>query len=500
MIIRMTILELIKKILGIKRPEPAAISPDEILSEIITDALSLNLKYAAGEDVKPGVVRVKPELLAKELNSSKKGYMALTYSNDETPCSQFIIPGDAPGKLPGLMKSLYSDPSGGEEGPINLFIDRAEGSLYRMFLPGQGEGAMCLRVKRELGLDDAEAVMWGVSECVILQAESDGFRAYIAVPQGIWNSLIRGVNDRDFEWRLRSIAVTEYTGEDCNRAEPGTASINIIRPREFLLGRFFLPVLLKADGNVLSSMFKKISSGEELPGAEYFRVSLDIKVNDAIYRTWYFFEGCNLNTFNERFADFDSLFKPLLRATLAALKGACPGLKVSGIRYSTSPVPEAVPDAVDLHSELKINFMPVNTIVSVPAAFINLIALHALSAWELNLLQSTSRNRILSVLSVNSALFSRGIGSFLDSLRGGGVNLPSALTCMPFYEFMELIGDSDLRIVAQNFILPLFASTYMRLFAVGVPDHSEAGAVRYGIYSVDSDWTRIRLMITVTVR
>ncbi|HPS57081.1 MAG TPA: hypothetical protein PK514_03155 [Spirochaetota bacterium] len=487
----MKLLELVKKLFGIRQPAPAVLSPDAVLADIIKDSFSLNLKFVTGDDMNTAVTKVKHELFEKFLNSGATGYISSTYGAEETPCSQFFIPGEFVRYLYSQMKSVHSDIPADQCSALNLLIEWAEGSLYHMFLPRQGDSGEHLRVKRELQPSDAQAVMWGVSDCVVFQVRAAEFTAYLAVPQFVWSGLSAGVKDKDFAWRLRSIAVTEYTGGADTAVEEVPVSIDITRPKEFVLGRLFLPALLKVEGTVVSSAFKKISAGTDMPASGCFKVSLDIKVDEEIYRLWYCFEGYSLNTFNEKFVTFDGLFKPILREILSSLKTACPELKVAGIRYNASPAPEPVTSAVILHSELKINFTPVSTLVAVPARFLNLIALNILSPWEVNLLQSSSRNRLLSVLSVNSAFFSRGIGSFLNSYRGGGKNIPAIFSCMPFYEFMELVSDSDLKIIAQNFILPVFASTYMCLFRIGVADHSSPGTESSKLYTVDSDWNRI---------
>lgn len=487
----MKILELVKRLLGIHRPEPDQPDPGDMLAAVIRDALTLNFKFVTGIDMNITVERIKSELYEKFLKLNSRGYISSTYSADEVPCSQFIVPYDCVTLLYTRMKSVHSDIPGDQEGALTLLLDWAEGNLYRMFLPRQGDAGEHLRVKREFHTSDLQAIMWGVSDSVIIIARSGEFAVYITVPDVIWSGLLSSVRDKDFAWRLRSIAVTEYTGETYSVPDEAPLSIDIAKPREFVLGRFFLPALLKVDDTVVSSVFKQISSGTGLPVSGCFNVSLDVKADDGIYRLWYCFEGYGLKTFNDGLVPFDGLFKSILRDTIANLKAACPGLNVSGIRYNTSPAAEPVSDAIMLHSELKVNFKPVNTLIAVPSRFINLVALHILSPWELDLLRSTSRNRILGVLSVNSALFSRGIGSFLNSFRGGSENIPAILSCMPFYEFMELVSDSDLRIIAQNFILPAFSSSYMCLFRIGVADHATPEGAGIKLYTVDSDWKRI---------
>lgn len=486
----MTLLELFKKLVSISRPEPAPLQPDEVLTGIIRDALTLNLEYVTGSAIDITVKGSEPGLFEKVLSAS--GYMVSTFCGDEVPCSQFILPAETARNLLAKMKSVHSDITVEEEGALTLLMDQAEGNLYHMFLPRQGEAGGHIRMKHEYRAADLQAVLWNASDSVIFQARAGDYTAFITVPQGVWSGLLSGAGDKDFVWRLRSIAVTEYTGE--GGSEPGkeTASIDIKRPGEFLLGRFFLPVFLKVDDTVVSSSFKKVSSGIDFPVSGCFRVSLDIKVDEEIHRIWYCFEGYSLNTFNEGFGAFDGLFKSMLRDTVSSIKSCCPELKIAGIRYNATPPSESVDNSVILHSELRINFRSVSALVAVPSSFINLIAFNILSPWELNLLQSTPRNRILGALSVNSALFSRGIGSFLDSFRGVGENISAVLTCMPFYEFMELVSDADLKIIAQNFILPAFSSAYMQLFRIGVTDFSGQGNAGCRLYTVNSNWQRIK--------
>jgi hypothetical protein len=483
----MKILELFKKFLGLKQPVPALPAPDKLLMDIIRDALTLNLKSVAGLNIEISVTRINPETFEKHLSGITAAYIASSYGRDEVPCSQFFMPSDSAHLLLEKMRQKRRDVPPDDDEALSLLLDRIEGNLFYMFLPDQTADSSPLRLKHQYEEADFQAVMWGISDCLIFQLEDGIFKAWIAVPADLWNKLGDAIADKDYQWRLRSIAVTEYSGPDTSPVNE-TVSIRITRPEEFLLGRFFLPGFIKLNEIVLGSVFKKISAGTDVAPVGTFRVSLDIKADGSVYIIWYFFVVCTINTFNELAGSFDNLFKAILRDTVANIRSACPAINITGIRYKTSPAGEPVSDSVILHAELNINHKPVSTLVAVPPEFINLIALHTLE--NIKLLHSTPLNRVLSVLSVSRALFSKGIGSFLNSYRGADKNLPELLSCMPFYQFMELISDSDLKIVAQNFILPAFSSSYMRLFRIGVTDDSASGLVRR-LYTVNSDWQRI---------
>jgi len=486
----MKVLELFKKILGLKAAGPDRPAPDKLLMEIIKDALTLNIESATGMNIEILVTGIKPEMFEKYLAGITAAYIASSYGCDEVPCSQFFMPFDSAHLLLEKMRQEHRDVPPDDDEALSLLMDRVEGNLFYMFLPGQSADGRPLRLKCQYHEADLQAVMWGISDCLIFQLEGGIFTAWMVVPVGLWDKLGDAIVDKDYQWRLRSIAVTEYAGTESS-PDNEIATICITRPEEFLLGRFFLPGFLKLDEIVLSSAFKKISAGTDFPLAGSFRVSLDIKVGGAIYTLWYFFAGCTIDTFNELAGSFDSLFKPVLRDIVANIRSACPAISIAGIRYNISPVGEPVRDSVILHAELNINFNPLSTLVAVPSAFINLIALNTLGHEEIQLLRSTPHNRMLSIISVNRALFSKGISSFLNSYRGDDKNLPELLSCMPFYQFMELISDSDLKIVAQNFILSAFSSSYMQLFRIGVTDDSGSDGVVRRLYTVNSDWQRI---------
>ncbi len=503
----MTILELIKKLLGLNEPEPAVVSPDGILAAIIKDSLILNLRFVTGNQINAAVKKIEPVQFEESMKKSMKGYISSTCHKDEIPGSVFILCGDSVQNLHDKMKRAHSDLPSGNEESVSLLLDWTEGNLFSIFLPMNGDNTSYFRVKREYIASDLESIFWGASDSVIYEIKSADITAYLLVPLDIWKKLYSDVRDKKFTQKLRSIAVTEYTGFAEPEDNSGPLSINILKPKEFILGRFFLPASLKLEGTRISSIFKSISIGENFPAKNIMPVSLDIKLNDKIYRLWYGFSDYTLDEFNRKFISFDILFKAMLRDSLSKLKTSCPGLEIQGIRFNSSAaLPEDSDDPVILKAEFKINFILVNTVIEIPYSLLQLIGEYSTNIMNINLLRDTHRNRLICALSVNSSLFSQGISTFMNSYRGDGTAefagsqaIPPVLSILPFYEFIELTGYHDLKIIVQNFISPRFSTSYMRLFSIGYSRELEGGKIETAVSTVASDISKFKKFLSASI-
>ena len=129
----MTLLELFKKLVSISRPESAPLQPDEVLTGIIRDALTLNLEYVTGSAIDITVKGSEPGLFEKVLSAS--GYMVSTFCGDEVPCSQFILPAETARNLLAKMKSVHSDITVEEETNLLEAIKAGIVSLAKGFNP-----------------------------------------------------------------------------------------------------------------------------------------------------------------------------------------------------------------------------------------------------------------------------------------------------------------------------------------------------------------------------
>jgi len=82
--------------------------------------------------------------------------------------------------------------------------------------------------------------------------------------------------------------------------------------------------------------------------------------------------------------------------------------------------------------------------------------------------------------------------------RSGLAYMPAATTCIPLYEFMDLLDDRDLRILMQNLLVPKYSSGIARLFNIGIPvkkDGTVPGKKSLRVLQVAYDRERINQMI-----
>ncbi len=495
----MTLTERIKKFFGISRTEPAAPEPHDVLISIMADSLAMNLKRMTGSAMEAVVLQVKPEQFERFIEPVRSGYISSTFCGSDSFSSMLIIPADDAAALAGLMKIAAGKAE--DSAVTGTMLDALEGNLFHLFLPQCDPMPDFIRLKRKFGASEHESITWMVADSLLFSLKLGEASAGLMVPRELWDGLRVAASDKDYAWRLRSIAVNEYIPGNVPDDETASLPMDIAKPAEFMLGRFFLPFRMRLDGLRISSSFNRVLSGATWPAADTMCVSLELKVHDEIFRLWYGFEGYTAAKFSEAAGPFDEMFRGMLRDTLASMKSFCPEMKISGVRYNSScTAPADLSCCVMLCALLKINGAAAGTRIAVPVEFMNLIARNILPAWEIKQLKENMRSRMLCILSVNSALFARGISTFINSCRGGDDRMPVDTSCLPFYEFAGLIPDSDLRIVAQNFILPRFSADYMKLFAVGVAEESPAGQKMRRIYRVESGIERIEAFLPQSVK
>ncbi len=109
------------------------------------------------------------------------------------------------------------------------------------------------------------------------------------------------------------------------------------------------------------------------------------------------------------------------------------------------------------HSHLIINGKKINCRIYTSPNYINSLIQLFILKWEITHIVKNIKNLIAHVLSLNTSFFSKNFNTVLENMFTKDVLLSDTeIQTFPFYQYMDLINNKDLRIIIQNYLIVNF--------------------------------------------
>ncbi len=503
-------LDFIKRLFG-GRKKKKALSPVAVINDFIAWAAGLNLLFITGEECGVTVSRVRFAEFEGAARKAGGGYILDAFESDELPRVSIFFPAPFIEKYFSIMKKTHQERCADSDRALDLLMDWLDGRITRLFFLENGEVRSFYRMKKPWAPADEEGLMWAASGCAIIAVSDKRHSFYLLVDERTDLRLKKDIAVSDFRKAVRALIITQLDRELAVEDDESGEDIilTITKPREFVLGRFFLPVKTTADNCSLTSRFNRIIipyHGPAYASHDFHWMKLVLNADGGSYAVYYLFRDGGNGAVARALAS-SAVFRDILRETMVFLKTNCRSMQLSGIQFQAGakPADEEAAGCAILSAGVKYNYEPAQALVFVTKPFLLLLTGHLLSPWEVSLFQFTMRNRLLAIVSLNKTVFSRGIQSFVRNLGADSIPMPVEITCLPFYEFMELIGDGDLKIIIQNYLVPKYGPSYRCLFTISITERaasgdSEPAITRSRIVEVEYDRARFERFLPAALK
>jgi hypothetical protein len=493
------ILKKVRKVFGAGKHDK-----DEII-EILQGAFLQNFLYIKDEKTEVTLTRMSFEDFENQLTEIKSGFISAGFYGSERTRFTLLFPADFIKQILPVIKEKHPQEVNGDAAAVMKAMEWSKGNIDQLFRVEKNPEAIkpvdYLILKKTYSPGDKDGFLWNVSDNRIIKIAAGQLTFFFLISEDTESVLKSNLENKPFRKAVIEMARSIYSPE----AIPVTQlpAMNILRfekPKEFIAGNALIPQTASFDRFRIKSVFRRMAAGGTNPAKEGLWMCAFIASGGSEIAINYLIPGVSQKDFMARFGDPNVFFKNLLKDVLVFLKVNCPqlALSLSKMTVDVKPDPAALAGCIQLNGELLVNYSRMGIAVYAPRKYFELIYPLILKPWEYRIPVKSTLDYLIPLLSLNMALFGKNVSTFMKKYKGAVAYLPAVTSCIPVYELMDLLDNSDLRILIQNFLVPKYTAEIIKLFNIGVQSKKESagnGKSSVSVLQVAFEKERINPMI-----
>jgi hypothetical protein len=493
------ILKKVRKVFGAGRQDK-----DEIV-EILQDAFAQNFLFICDEKSDVTLSKISIDEFENYLAEIKSGFILSGMYASEKPRFTLLFSADFIKQILPVIKEKHSQEVNGDAAAVMKAMDWAKGNIDQLFQidenPEEIRPLEYFVLKKAYSPGDKEGFLWNISDNSIIKIAAGQLTFFFLMSENTESTLRSNLLNKSFRKAAWEMAQSIFKPV----VSPGTQppAINILRfekPKEFIAGNALIPQTASFDRFRIKSIFRRMAGSGSNPAKDGLWISASFASGGSEISVHYLIPGVSQKDFAARFGDPNIFFKNLLKDVLIFLKTNFPqlALSFSKLTIDVKPDPAALAGCIQFNGELLVNYSRMGIAVYAPRKYFEAIYPLLLKPWEYRIPVKSARDYLIPLLSLNLSLFAKNVSVFMKKYKGAVAFLPAATSCMPVYELMDLLDNSDLRILIQNFLLPKYSVEIVKLFNIGVMSKKEStgqGKPSVNVLQIAYEKERINPMI-----
>lgn len=450
------------KLLGFKKKEKKFVYNIE---NIIEKCILNNLMEITGKQTDITINKINFEDYKNRLKKINKGFIC-SYFDFEGITSLNLILNE------NFVNKYYQDYIKYKEidnFSYTGFFDLFAGNIPALFYIFKNIEENSFEIKKHFSLPktfDAfsfDEILWDTSGFIPYQILIEDESFFILINEDSYIRLNKDLAEfEEIKNFIKSSILNNQITNTLTEHEQDILLFKIKKPKEFIISSFFLPDILKAENIIIKSTIKKIVVQKKyLDLADKNGLWLIINLTYTQYNAniIYFFNCNDIKVFESTYCSYKEFVLAISNYVLSFHKEKMnnPNIKIN--LKVAAKIEKNIYDKIEycFHSYLKINREKLDCRIYTSDNYINSLIQLFIPPWEITYIVKNLDNLIARILSLNTSFFSKNFNAVLENMFTKDVLLGSAeIQTFPFYQYMDLINNRDLRIIIQNYLIVKF--------------------------------------------
>ncbi len=422
------------------------------IEEFISQTLSQNFSAVLDDSLQVKIEKIDFKNFQSEAEKIKSGRFLYVYTETDRADLCVLLPDSAQKIFSG---KLYNSSSGKtEDSALSELLNMIAGNLsYLCCVKENGIEKNVFTFQKPYIMELKERLLWDASECNIFRcsAADAGFYLLLSRELQITADMLFK-SDPAFKKNLSAKTLNNKVSEEgiCVLHE-SDIKVRIKNPIEFVIGSSFLPRETHLGKKDVSVVFKEIiapgqPASQTNQGMIWYRFSVNSGGEEYL-----FYYTVDVKSREKKYLQyFNSLFKEMAKKTAVFLRRQSGYEGISG-KIVTGPDPEDLEDSVILTADIKWENNKIKTRIFVPHQFFSGYLSPFLETWEVESLKKSKIPALITLLSVNSAIFGKNINNFYRQ-----TNLKSSTgetSAIRVSEVLAILDTKNAGRLVQNYFL-----------------------------------------------
>ncbi|HAK45813.1 MAG TPA: hypothetical protein DCO79_07840 [Spirochaeta sp.] len=414
--------------------------------------LSQNLTAISGEAVRVEVENLSFENFQTETGKLKAGRFLYVYTETNRAEMIFLLPDTAQLILFKKIKNLDSGEK--DDAGLTKLLNRIVGNLpYLCSVKENGLVSNVFALQKPYNSELNDQLLWDVSECNIFRCSAFGAVFYLPLNIELQKSIEKLLQtDPAFKKTLRGLTQNRrVTGESLIALQESDIKLRVKNPFEFIIGSSFLPREAYLGKKDVSVIFNEITAARQPAsqmneGMIWYRFW--IITGEKEYSVYY---SVDVNGQQKKYSQFfNSLFTEMVKRTASFLRAQSGFDRVKG-KIVPTPAEDEIDDTVMLTANINWENRRIKTRIFVPGLFFSDYLSPFLEDWEAEYLKNTEIPILISLLSINAAIFGKNINTFY---RKTGPESPKGeLYLFGVSKILAILDKNNASRLVQNYFL-----------------------------------------------